>query len=171
LAATAIVMPVAEAEAAVGRWRRMHTRDGAEAMPAHVTLIYPFADGSRLNDVVIAGIRSVLGAFTPFDVRFGALGRFDADPPALYLEPTPSTPFLDLIAAIAARFPDHPPFGGRHETVIPHLTIAQTQDSDAMAAAEDDVARHLPVLAHLDVVHVMAHRAAGGWRTHTAIPL
>jgi 2'-5' RNA ligase len=171
VAASAIVVPVVEADSAVGRWRRAYTGDGADGMPAHVTLIYPFADDSLLDDGMIADLGDVLAGFAPFDVRFGAFGRFDADPPVLYVAPNPSLPFLDLMTAIAARFADHPPFGGRHEAVVPHLTVAQTQDANVLAAAEDDVARHLPVRARLDAVHVMAHRAAGGWRTHTAIAL
>ena len=171
MAATAIVVPVAAAEAALGRWRRAYTGDGAEGMPAHVTLIYPFADESVLDDTMIADLGGVLAAFAPFEARFGAFGRFDADPPVLHLEPARPQPFVDLITAIAGRFPDHPPFGGRHATVIPHLTVAQTRDATVMAAAEADVARHLPLHARIDAVHVMAHRAAGGWRTRAVVAL
>ena len=171
MAATAIVLPVGEAEPIVARWRRAHTRDGADGMPAHVTLIYPFVDDAHLGDEVIAHLGDVLAGIAPIDVRFGAFGRFDANPPVLYLEPAPAQPLHDLITVIAASFPGHPPFGGRHECVIPHLTVAQTQDAGAIAAAEDDVARHLPLSARLDAVHVLAHRAGRGWRTHTAIAL
>jgi 2'-5' RNA ligase len=170
VAATAIVVPVIEAEAAVGRWRRAHTRDGDEGMPAHVTLLYPFVDDAQLGDAAIATLRAVLAEFAAFDVRFDAFGWFDAAPGVLYLEPEPARPFLGLIAAIAARFPDHPPYGGAHETVIPHLTVVHTADLDAIAAARDDVGRRLPLLARADAVRVMAHHG-GRWRTHTAVAL
>lgn len=171
MAATAIVVPVAEAEPAVGRLRRAHTSDGADGMPPHVTLIYPFVDDSRLDELVLDGVRGVLAAFAPFEVRFGAFGRFEADPPVLYLEPAPAQPFLDVIAAIAARFPDHPPFGGVHETVIPHVTIAYTDDAGVLAAAEVEVAAHLPIAARAAGVQVMEHRPAEGWRCRERIPL
>jgi 2'-5' RNA ligase len=171
VAATAIVVPVVAAEPALGRWRRAYTGDGAEGMPAHVTLMYPFADESRLDDVMIAALGDVLAAFAPFDVAFGGFGRFDADPPVLYVEPAPARPFLDLIAAIAARFPEYPPFGGLHETVVPHLTVAQTPNAEMIGAAEADVAPHLPIRAHIAAVHVMAHRATDGWRTQAVIAL
>ena len=120
MAATAIVVPVAAAEAALGRWRRAYTDDGAEGMPAHVTLIYPFADESVLDDVMIADLGGVLAAFAPFDARFGTFGRFDADPPVLYLEPTRPQPFLDLIADVARHLPLHTRIDAVH--VMAHRT-------------------------------------------------
>ena len=140
-------------------------------MPAHVTLIYPFLADVQLGGDVIAALREVLATFSPFDVRFEAFARFDADPPVLYLEPDPAQPFLDLTAAIAARFPDHPPFGGIHDRITPHLTVAETADASAMRAAEESVARHLPLAADAVSVHIMEHHPADGWRTHTAIAL
>jgi 2'-5' RNA ligase len=171
VAATAVVVPIFEADAAVGRWRRAHTRDGAEGMPAHITLIYPFVDEAHLDDAAVGALREVLAAFAPFDTRLTTFGRFDADRPVLYVEPEPAGAYLDLMAAIAARFPDHPPFGGVHERVIPHLTVVETPDARVIASAEDEVARHLPICARVDVVNVMAHRAGAGWHTHTAIAL
>jgi 2'-5' RNA ligase len=171
VAASAIVVPFAGLEPTVGRWRRALTADGAQSMPTHVTLIYPFVPRTQLRDHLIAALREVLATFSPFDVRFEAFARFDADPPVLYLQPDPAQPFLELIAAIAARFPDHPPFAGIHDPIIPHLTVAQTRDASAMRAAEESVARHLPLTAAAHSVHIMEHRPADGWRTHTAIAL
>ena len=48
--ATAIVVPVPEAEAVVGDWRRLHTPSGAEGVPAHVTLLAPFIPAVRLDE-------------------------------------------------------------------------------------------------------------------------
>jgi hypothetical protein len=44
---------VPEAEPAVGRWQRQHTRAGADGMPPHVTLLIPFADSESLPLAVL----------------------------------------------------------------------------------------------------------------------
>jgi 2'-5' RNA ligase len=171
VAATAIVVPVAEAEPALGDWRRAHTTDGAEGMPPHVTLIHPFADEACVDETVTDGLRDVLADVAPFDVRFEVFARFDADPPVLYLEPVPAEPFLHLIGVIAARFPAYPPFGGLHETVVPHLTVGCSGDPGVLAAAEADVARQLPITARIAAAHVMTHDPAAGWRVGARISL
>jgi 2'-5' RNA ligase len=109
VAASAIVVPFAGLEPANGRWRQALTTDGADSMPAHVTLIYPFVADVRLRDDVIAALRVVLVTFSPFDVRFEAFARLEADPPVLYLEPDPAQPFLDLMAAVRSPSSDAQP--------------------------------------------------------------
>jgi 2'-5' RNA ligase len=140
-------------------------------MPPHVTLIYPFVDDVHLDDAAIAALRDLLAVFAPFESRFATFARFDAARPVLYVEPEPAGAYLDLMTAIAARFPDHPPYGGVHETVIPHLTVAESDDLAALDAAEVAVSRHLPLVARVAEVDVMEHRGADGWCLHTALPL
>ena len=165
MAATAIVMAFEDAEPAVYRWRRAHTTDGAEGMPAHVTLIYPFAEDSDLVTGQVSELRELLSAFPAFDVRFATFGRFDGPPPVLYLEPAPAQPFIDMVDAVVRQFPSYQPFGGEYDTVIPHLTVVQTDDQAVVAAAEEDVAEHLPLVARAGDVRVMEHDRSEGWRT------
>jgi 2'-5' RNA ligase len=147
------------------------TDDGwADGMPAHVTLIYPFADGDVLGEHEIGQVRAALGSFTRFDVTFAGFGQFAALPPVLYLEPQPGDAFLGMIAALERGFPAFPPFGGLHETVIPHLTVAETHDTTAIRAAQDDVERHLPIRTCAAEVAVMEH-LAGGWQPRARVPL
>ena len=171
MAATGVVVSFAEAEPAVSRWRRAYTTDGADGMPAHVTLIYPFVDDSELVAGQVTELRAVLAAFSPFDVRFARFGRFDGPTPVLYLEPDPAQPFVDMIGAIAEQFPAHPPFGGEFDTVVPHLTVIETEDAGVVDHAEQDVSRHLPIAARASEVHVMEHRGAEGWRMRNRITL
>lgn len=140
-------------------------------MPAHVTLIYPFADDAQLVARQVSELRTVLSAFSPFDVRFATFGRFDGLPPVLHLEPDPAQPFVDMVGAIVERFPEHPPFGGEFETVVPHLTVVQTDDAAVLKGAEDDVSRHLPITTRAAEVHVVEHHDADGWRTRHRITL
>ena len=170
MAPTAIVVPFHDVPAAVTAHRRSLTSDGADGMPAHVTLIYPFVDDADLADDQIRRLRGLLAAFAPFDVTFATFARFDAQPPVLYLEPEPAGPFLGMIAALADEFPAFPPFGGVHETVIPHLTLGYTDDAASLAAVEAEVGRHLPFNARVAGVAVMQH-GGDGWRLRDRIAL
>ena len=171
MAATGIVIPFEQAEAAVSRWRRASTTDGAEGMPAHVTLLYPFVDDSQLVARQVREIEAVLSTFSQFDVRFATFGRFDGAPSVLYLEPDSAQPFVDMIEAIAEQFPEYPPFGGEFDTVVPHLTVAETADTVLLDDAQQDVARHVPIVARATEVHVMEHRGADGWCIRDRIAL
>jgi len=167
---TAIVVPFHDVPAVVTARRRELTSDGADGMPAHVTLIYPFVGDADLADGDFRRLRGVLAAFAPFNVTFATFARFDAQPPVLYLEPEPAGPFLAMIAALVEEFPPFPPSGGVHETVIPHLTLGYTEDAKTLRAVEAEVGRHLPVHARVDEVAVMQH-GAGGWRLREHIAL
>jgi 2'-5' RNA ligase len=170
VAATAIVVPFPDVEAVVGGHRRALTTDGTDGMPAHVTLIYPFMDADRLGDQAIGEVGAVLGPFSQFDVTFARFGRFAAVPPVLYLEPEPAEELREMIADLAREFPAFPPFGGIHEAVVPHLTIAQTEDGTAMTAAQDDVAHHLPIRTRVAEVALMEHRGEA-WRPRARVAL
>jgi len=170
VAPTAIVVPFHDGPAVVTAHRRALTSDGADRMPAHVTLIYPFVDDADLADDEFRRLHGVLAAFAPFDVTFATFARFDGQPPGLYLEPEPAGPFFAMIAAPAEEFPAFPPFGRVHETVIPHLTLGHTEDAKTLRAVEADVGRHLPVRARVDEVAVMEH-GADGWRPREHIAL
>jgi 2'-5' RNA ligase len=170
VAATAIVVPFRAVPAVVDRRRRELTTDGADGMPPHITLISPFVDDADLTEADVDRLRGVLAASAPFDVTLARFARFDAQPPVLYLEPEPPEPFLAMITAIEQAFPAFPPFGGVHETVIPHLTVAYSDDPAALGAVEAEVGRHLPVHARVTEVVVMEHRA-DNWRPREHITL
>ena len=170
MAPTAIVVPFHDMPAAVETHRRALTSDGADEMPPHVTLLYPFVDDADLTDADVGRLHGILAAFGPLDVTLARFARFDAEPPVLYLEPEPVQLFLAMIAALAGAFPAFPPFGGVHETVIPHLTLGYTEDAKTLRAVEAEVGRHLPVHARVDEVAVMQH-GAGGWRLREHIAL
>ena len=53
------------------------------------------------------------------------LARVERFPGVLYLAPQPAAPFVALTEALVRAFPQYPPFGGAHEHIVPHLTVAQ----------------------------------------------
>ena len=166
MAETAIVVLVPEARAAADRWRRAHTADGAAGMPPHVTLLYPFVDDAVLGEPELEAVRAVVSAHAAFDFT---LARLDAFPGVLYLAPEPDGPFRELTAALARAFPEHPPYGGAFDDVVPHLTLAE----DAAAPLEEirvDVAGALPIAARAGEAAVM-RLVDDRWAVHARAPL
>jgi 2'-5' RNA ligase len=171
MAATAIVVPVPQAEAAVGRWRRRHTPSGSGEMAAHVTLLYPFVDEAALDERHDGELRSTFGRFPPFDFLLTALEEF---PPSgetaavLYLAPEPSGPFVAMTEALLAAFPGLAPYGGRHRGVVPHLTLASLPDAP-LATIRDEIRGVLPIGCRAEEAWVMAERD-GRWRRRSTVP-
>ncbi|MFE6081479.1 2'-5' RNA ligase family protein [Streptomyces virginiae] len=87
-----------------------------------------------------------------FKYRTGTL-RTDV----MYLVPEPDTPLRRLTQAIADRWPEAPPYGGRFAEVVPHLTIAQGQEGAVLEAIEADLAGRLPFTSRVASVELMVH--------------
>ncbi len=128
---SAIVVRVA-VPGAIERLRRRWDRAADLAVPAHVTIIFPFMPPEDLDPGVRHALAQIAADHEPFDVRFAGLGRF---PGLVYAAPVPSAPFVHLTEAVVARFPDFPPYGGAFDEIIPHLTVAESTE-----APLDDVA-------------------------------
>jgi 2'-5' RNA ligase len=166
---TAIVVPVLKAEPATSYVRRQYTRDGAAGMPPHVTLLYPFVDDSLLVGH-LAEVESVLEPFRAFDFELRRFDRFDDEPGTLFLAPEPTRSFLDLIAELSAAFPAHPPYGGEHATIVPHLTVAHGNRL-LLDSLEAEVQPQLPIRARATEVWLMAETVDGRWEQRFAVAL
>jgi 2'-5' RNA ligase superfamily len=166
---TAVVVRVPEAEPAVGRHRREHTPSGADGMPAHVTVTVPFADSTALGAGMVGDLRETLVAFSPFRFGIRRLARFAGPPTVLYGAPEPAAPFVCLTERLCDRF-GFPPYGGRHTTVTPHLTIATRLADAEIDRIEADVEPWLPIECRADACEVWEHTDRG-WRMMHAIPL
>jgi 2'-5' RNA ligase superfamily len=108
---TALIVPVREAS---------DYCSGEPGVPAHVTVLFPFLDGAAVDE---QAVHDLLSRFPAFDFELDRVERFDNGIP--WLHPSPSTPFVDLTAAVFERWPDHPPYEGAFDEVIPHVTITR----------------------------------------------
>lgn len=143
------------------RWDRA-ARAGAQP---HVTVLYPFLPMTRLTDAVHAALADVAAGIDAFDVVFQDVRRF-ADG-VVWLEPRPADPFHALTAAVVARWPEHPPYGGRFDVNIPHLTVVEAEvDAAPLSAIEVEVARRLPFRARAERLELWRQDAAGRWHPH-----
>jgi 2'-5' RNA ligase len=165
---TAVLVHVPEAEPVVGEWRLRHTYDAPLGIPPHVTLLFPFVPADGLGAEVEERLERVLGEVEPFDVTFERTARF---PDVLYLEPRPSKPFAALTEAIAAEWPEHPPYEGAHEVVIPHLTVAESNDEELLGRIVADVEPKLPVRKQVCEAQLYAEDEAGRWHERKRLPL
>jgi 2'-5' RNA ligase len=165
MAETAVVVLLPELEPLIGGWRRRYTGDGGRGMPPHVTLTIPFADSADLRDR-IGPLGRALGAFVSFEVTLARTARF---PGVVYLCPEPDEPFVAMTEALAAAFPEFPPYGDEFQEIVPHVTVAQADDA-VLAGLERELVPKLPVKARVERAWLVENTPAG-WRRHTAFPL
>ena len=136
-------------------------------MPAHVTLIYPFAP---LEEVDTDALGALFAGADQFDYSLGAVREFDGG--VVYLAPDPAAPFVELTRLLVERFPRHAPYGGQFEVdeLVPHVTVVHTADADVRADAAPSVSDALPIACRADAAWLV-HEDEGRWRRHAAFPL
>jgi hypothetical protein len=141
---TALIVPVPEAAAYY---------DQGNGVPAHVTVLFPFVDGEAVDE---AAVTAFVSRFPAFDFVLDRLEHFEAG--VAWLRPDPSAPFQDMTAAVWQRWPDHAPYEGEHDELIPHLTVTR---EDAP----------LPIAARATEVLLIEEGRDGRWTTRLSIPL
>lgn len=111
--------------------------------------------------------RTYCAATGAFDLRFEKCGRL---PEVLYLVPEPAAPLIRLTEAIAGRWPEAPPYGGRFAEIVPHLTIAQGQEDAVLEEIEADLGGGLPFTSRVTSVELMVHDGAQ-WQARASFAL
>ena len=167
---SALLIPVPEAERVVGEWRSLYDPSAAAGVPAHITLLYPFVPRPQIDDALLEELREYFARIRPFDYRFPALRRL---PGIVYLAPEPAAPFRLMIRSLAEHYPDYPPYGGIHDDVVPHLTIADRRDRlDLVLMKRIDAAlgSQLPFVARAREVWLMTERRKR-WSRKARFPL
>ncbi len=171
---TALVLAVPEAELVVADWRLRYDPSAAEGVPAHVTLLYPFLPFAAIDDATVARLEAVFAAHAPIDLTFRETRRFST---VLRLAPEDPAPISALIRDLCATFPDCSPYGGVHDTVVPHLTVEHLTDEADPGPALDRIERaflaeasaRLPV--HSRGATVALLRETDLWREVRRFPL
>ncbi|MDF5757362.1 2'-5' RNA ligase family protein [Spongiactinospora sp. TRM90649] len=158
---------IPEAEPLVGQWRSRLDPGAADGVPAHVTILYPFLDHDRLDEVVLSRLSTLIATYPAFNVRFSGCGRF---PGVLYLAPSPSRPFQELTEAVAGQWPETQPYGGRFAEIIPHLTVADQQEPQLLDHVETELTTKLPLAAQIREIHLLVSDGSR-WREDRAFEL
>jgi 2'-5' RNA ligase len=118
---TALICRVPEAERYIAHYRQRFDPSARRNVPAHVTILYPFLAPSLIDADVLATITGIANSVRCFSYRLAKIERF---PVAMYLAPDPAAPFAALTDGIFRAYPDYPPFEGKFDTVVPHVTVA-----------------------------------------------
>lgn len=165
---TAIVILTREAEPLVGAVYREHANAGRDGMTPHVTLLVPFVPDDLLDQAVGDRVRRTFAQLPPFAYRLRRLERFER---VLYLAPEPPSPFVDLISALTAEFPEYPPYDGAHDTIIPHVTVAESNNDELLARIRADLEPLLPIECRAEAATIVERGADLQWRPRAAFPL
>ena len=163
--ASAVVVPVPEAEPAVAAWRARFDPSAAMGMPAHVTALYPFLVEPRLTPEVMKRLAAVCGGLPVLDVEFSRFGRF---PGVLYLAPEPADGLREVTLAIVEQWPETPPYGGAFDTIVPHLTLADGRE-EPDPRLEPEVRRALPIRARLPEAALLVFDGSR-WQRRARLP-
>jgi hypothetical protein len=162
---SALLVAIPEAEPVVRRFRMVHDAVAAYGIPAHVTVLYPFVPHARLTNEVRDAVSVNFGAIPAFHYRFDRVARFGST--TVYLAPEPADSFVGLTNAVHARWPEHPPYGGMHDVVVPHLTVGDGLDvastDELEVAAREALTRHGPIVGRAIDVALMTRGSDNRW--------
>jgi 2'-5' RNA ligase len=155
---TALIIPF-RLPAALEALRRQCVPDAMAGLPAHATLLYPFARPEALDEAVRTRLESVVSSHAEFSCRLVGLGRW---PGVLFASIEPEDPFRSLYADLVTVFPEFPSSGGRFE-FVPHVTIAVGPAASIPEIASDPAWQSLPAFQHASRADLIVRGPTGSW--------
>ena len=163
-----LVVPMPALDPVVGRFRQDWDPVARLGVRAHVTVLFPFATPDAVDDALLARIGTVVTRYRTHPVTFAAAAEFPDH--VLYLAPEPAEPFRALTHALAAAFPEYPPYQGQFPDVIPHLTV--THDAAApRARIRSELSPGLPVVTVAERVELWVEGDDDRWRARASFPM
>ncbi len=143
---SAVQIPVPDLEPVV---RARLERLSPEVVPtdpddtvAHITLLGPFVDLSHLTEGVLDELERFFGDVTAFDFQLTGIHTFPGG--TVYLSPSPAAPFRHLTHELSRLFPEHPPYDGAFDDVVPHLTVP-VPDGESTESLEFELGSRFPI--------------------------
>ncbi len=136
-----------------------------------MTVLFPFVPRARLDDAALVRARGVFARRPAFEFALARLATF---PDVVWLAPEPDRPFRELTEAIHAEFPEHPPYGGEFDEVIPHATLTEVAERDLDATVDRlrlQVEPLLPLRQHARDVTLLVEDEPDRWREALRLPL
>lgn len=137
---SAFIVQVPEAESCVAQLRDQFDPSARLGVPAHVTVLYPFMSPERITNEMLRQVQSLVSTFSEFEFVLAKVCRF---PGTVYLAPEPASLFVAFTAGLGRLFPECQPYGGQHESLVPHLTVAQAGESE-LSEIESQLRTALP---------------------------
>jgi 2'-5' RNA ligase len=159
---TAVVVMAPETAAVIGSFYRQHSAAGRDGMTPHVTLVVPFVPAAGIHEDIENRLRALFRRIEGFDYDLRRFEYFEGG--VLWLAPEPPRPFVDLVFAIAEEFPEHPPYEGVHDEVIPHVTVAETNDQGLLEQIRSAVEPRLPIRCRAEEAMLVVRGSDLRWR-------
>jgi 2'-5' RNA ligase len=161
---SALVILVPEAEGLVESFREKYDAAAAAGVPAHITLLYPFKEAGETTPDDLDHLQAIFSGFPGFSLSLVEIRRF---PHVVYLAPVPDQPIKELIQALINQFPENPPYGGMFSEIIPHLTVAELDDTQKLDEIDVEFRQTaqdcLPIRVNVCEV-VLMDNAQGVWQ-------
>ena len=164
---SAVIVPIVP-PARLASLRDAGDRMAAHGVPAHVTVLFPFLAVDALTPMARSTIARLAAKSPPFVARFSRVERRQE---MVWLVPASQRPFLDLTDAVAALWPDYPPYEGVHERLIAHLTLVETTDRQTRDAAWAEAVEVGPFDVAVHEHTVITETESGNWRTRWRLPM
>jgi 2'-5' RNA ligase len=161
---SAIVVPI-RLPMALEAVRLDHVDNARLGVPAHVTLLFPFVAPAAIDPPVMVRLAETIARTPRFGVAFRTLEAFEPGPTAegvAWLAPTPAAPFVAMTRALVEAFPGYLPYGGLHDEVIPHLTLANVHVD--LAAIRTAARASLSFRRMVNGAALLVEDARGRWR-------
>jgi hypothetical protein len=165
---SAVLLCVPEAEDLVGPWRREHDPSASRGVPAHVTLLYPFVPAEQVDAGVIGELEWFFAGVDSFAVSFDRVGEFARDG-VVFLAPG-SSELEQLAGALARRWPECPPYEGKVDHPLPHLTAVRSDEPELRAQACRALQDGLPLDAQLGHAELWVCDDDGAWSARARFP-
>ena len=162
---TALIIPV-RLPPSLERLRQDGLDDAPHGLPAHLTLLFPFAPPDALDAALQAAVRRVVGAHRAFTYALTHLGQW---PDTAYIAVDPEPPFRALQADLAASFPAWPLYRGAFE-FTPHVTIAGGPAAGAAELRAVTASAVLPAARTARFVDLIVREGAR-WTLRSRFPL
>lgn len=167
---SALLVPVPAAEPLVESWRTRLDPAAAWGVPAHVTTLYPFVPPQHINARLFSDLRAIFTSVAVFTFGLHTVNWFGDQ--VLWLEPKPDSGFRELTDVVFKQWPAFPPYGGKHEDIVPHLTIGQHAPLEELELAARRVVHGLPITTSAREVWLMTGSdAPNSWNVEAAFPL
>jgi 2'-5' RNA ligase len=163
---SALIIEIPEAEPAVRRYRERFDANASLGIPAHITVLAPFMPSQMIDASLLTRLGQIFAGVGQFQFRLDRTDWFGDQ--VLWLAPGEPGLFRDLTQRVFHEFPAFPPFEGKHDVIVPHLTVGYGHALTDMRAAEEAIQASLPIQARAAAVTLMTEQSSGGHWTTTA---
>jgi len=141
--------------------RRRNIPDAAAGIPAHMTLLFPFAEPAAIDESVRRLVAATVARHPACSVTLDGPRIW---PDTIYAGVEPAEPLTALQAALAAAFPTLPVYGGGFD-FVPHVTISPRPAMDDAGVVANPAWAELPIAMTVAEVDLFVRGDDGHWRS------